>query len=289
MNRLSDNDRNWGPFTLGSWHRSFSLAIQGRDDDGNNHSSLLLTGFGYALRVRLPLLIEPSGKYHEHQKLYGMNLSDMGNGYDFLQVYYGQRTHDSSTDKSWCYHLPWKQWRHVRYSVYTPSGELFCTEKKGEDFLSFMRIRDTCPQVHFGFEDYDGEMIVASCRIEEREWKKGEGWFKWLQWFSSTKTRRSLDIQFSSEMGPGKGSWKGGTIGHGIDMKHGETPRQAFERYCQQDHPASGRKTFRIRFVGPCNPPAKREYNETGEQALQKTIEEELEEKRKSHEGTDRV
>lgn len=37
------------------------------------------------------------------------------------------------------------------------------------------------------------------------------GWFKWLSWFGRPKIRRSLDIQFSSETGPEKGSWKGGT------------------------------------------------------------------------------
>ena len=34
------------------------------------------------------------------------------------------------------------------------------------------------------------------------------------------------------ETGSKKGSWKGGTIGHGIDMLPGELHEGAFRRYC---------------------------------------------------------
>ncbi len=100
-------------------------------------------------------------------------------------------------------------------------------------------------------------MIVATCVIEEREWHRGAGWFKWLKWFYPRKIRRSLDLKFSAEVGPEKGSWKGGTIDHGIEMQKGETPRQAFERYCSKEHDARHGRKYRIRFIGPCAPPPK--------------------------------
>lgn len=187
-----------------------------------------------------------SGYWEIHERRFGFSLSNMGNGYDFLQIFYGPQTHDSSTTKSWSKHLPWKQWRMVRHSLYTPDGDHFYTQK---NFRELFAKQDECPTVAFGFEDYDGELIVATCRIEEREFHRGEGWFKWLRHFYPPMIRRSLDLKFSAEVGPEKGSWKGGTIGHGIDMLAGETPREAFQRYCQKDHERKGRH-YRLTFIG---------------------------------------
>lgn len=275
MNRLTDNDRNFGPFTLARWKGSFSAYIESGDDEDPGNSLMLIV-FGWALRILLPTIIQPNKEkkiahswskedvkrmgrnwyYDVTERRFGFCLSNMGNGYDFLQVYFGPQTHDSSTTKSWCRHLPWKQWDCVRSSIHEPDGTLFATEVRGE-FFEFMRTKEKCPACHFGFEDHDGELIVATCMIEEREWHRGEGNFKWLKWFYPRKTRRSLDIKFSAEVGPEKGSWKGGTMGHGIDMLPGETPRQAFERYCAKEHDARQGRKFRIRFIGPCDAPSK--------------------------------
>lgn len=250
MNRLTDNDRNIGPFTIGRWSKTFAIRVSSGDrDDPDNY--LLIAGFGWALRMRLPRLISPAGKHMEYEREFGVSLSDMGNGYDFLQVFFGPQTHDSTTTKSWCKHLPWKQWRCVRHSVYHPDGTHFFTEERGGDFRVWMEKKEACPSSNFGFEDFDGEMIVATCIIEEREWHRGEGWFKWLRHLYTAKIRRSLDIRFSAEVGPEKGSWKGGTVGHGIDMLDGETPRMAFERYCAKTHKRKGRE-YSLRFIGPC-------------------------------------
>ena len=255
MSRLTDNDKHWGPFTTGPWHGCISLKWgSGGDEEEGACNHLRITGFGRVLQLRLPNILKPFGeRYCYHSRDYGFSLSDMGNGYDFLQVFYGPQTHDSLTTKSWSKHLPWKQWNHVRHSVYEPDGTHFATEEKGK-FFDFMDLKDKCPKSHFGFEDYDGDMIVATCTIEEREWHRGEGWFKWLKHFWPAKVVRSLDMWFSAEVGPGKGSWKGGTIGHGIDMLPGETARQAFERYCAKGYTRRGRETS-LRFIGPCNPP----------------------------------
>jgi hypothetical protein len=270
MSRLTDNDKNWGPFTLARWTKRFAITFSsgGGEDEEGTPNNLLLNGFGWVLRINLPRIIQPQriktkalgwseadiarmGRDYytiEHERRFGFALSNMGNGYDFIQVFYGPHTMDSSTDKSWCASLPWKQWDCVRHSFYEPDGKHFVTAEKGK-WLEFHRKAEECPASYFGFEDYDGEMIVATCRIEEREWHRGENWFKWLKWFWPAKIRRSLDIKFSAEVGPEKGSWKGGTTGHGIEMLKGETPRQAFERYCSIDHERKGR-TYRLRFIG---------------------------------------
>ena len=98
-------------------------------------------------------------------------------------------------------------------------------------------------------DDSDGSLVVASTHIEEREWRLGTGLFRWLSWFVKPKIRRSLSIEFSSEVGPEKGSWKGGLMGTGIDMLPGELHEAAFRRYCAQEHRSKyGR--YRLTFVG---------------------------------------
>jgi hypothetical protein len=273
MNRLTDSDKNFGPLTLAKWSKKFSAYIQSGDDE-NNDGYLLLVAFGWAIRIRAwNWLCRPwrerwvecnwdaetvkrlgrSGYWSIYPRRFGFSLSDMGNGYDFLQLFFGPSTHDSSTTKSWSKHLPWKQWDIVRHSLYTPSGSHYYTELPGADFMEFFKKKEKCPKAHFGFEDYDGELIVATCTIEEREFRKGSGWFKWLRWFTAPKINRGLDLDFSAEVGPGKGSWKGGTIGHGINMLPGESPKEAFQRYCAKDHERKGRK-FNLRFIGATPP-----------------------------------
>lgn len=281
MSRLTDNDRSWGPFTWGHWHKTFSIMwSSGDEEDGPRKSRLLLAGFGWALRIFVPNILQPRRIRHEanwdeetqkrlgrnhyfqtFEREYGISLSDMGNGYDFLQIHFGAQTNDSLTTQDWCCHLPWKQWDCVRHSMYNPDGSHYFTEprigRRG-DWDAWWSKRQTCPLVHFGFEDFDGEMIIASCHIEEREWRKGTRWFSWLRYFAKPKIRRDLSIEFDHEVGPEKGSWKGGTTGHGIDMLAGETPEQAFRRYCQMEHERKGRK-YKLRFIGPSKPPEPRD------------------------------
>lgn len=277
---MTDNDRHYGPFTFARWTKRIALEIYSGDDE-DPECFVRVMAFGWAIRCRIPQwLIRPSkvkriakswdeetiarlGRnwyYGVFPRQYGISLSDLGNGYDFLQVKYGAQTHDSNSDKSWCMHLPWKQWRCVRWSIYKPDGTLFATKPKG-GYFEFARKKDECPKSYFGFEDHDGEMIVATCMIEEREWHKGEGWFKWMRWFSRPRIHRCLDLWFSAEVGTGKGTWKGGTIGHSIEMKNDETPQSAFERYCAKEF-KHRQGTYRLRFIGPCSPPVAKQTAE---------------------------
>ena len=270
MNRLTDHDQNYGPITIGPWKGTFSIdweTSDGEDLGQIEYNTLRIVGFGWAMRLTLPYII-PSHKvkiqanwdeetnkrlgrnwyYDITPRRYGISLSNMGNGYDFFQIHYGNQTHSSNTDQTWSKHLPWKMWRCVRSSIYNPDGSHFATEEKGK-FFDFLRIKEKCPTTKYLFEDYDGSQITATCIIEEREWHRGEGWFKWLKYFYPKKIRRSLDIAFSAEVGPEKGSWKGGTTGHGIDMLSNETPTEAFQRYCSLEHSARRNRKYNIKFL----------------------------------------
>lgn len=288
MRRMTDKDRRFGPITWGPWNNSIAIVWQsGGEDEEEPQNSLRMTAFGWAVRIWLPNILRPwrvkhmalswdeatvvrlgrNYYYESWSRQYGFSLCNMGNGYDFLQVFLGPQTHDSQTTKNWCTHLPWKQWDCVRHSIYTPTGEHFYTEphwkirRKLPDRaqFEFFERKEACPASYFGFEDFDDEMIVAICKIEEREWRKGIRWFSWLKYFARPMIRRDLDLEFTKEVGPEKGSWKGGTIGHSIDMLPGETPEDAFRRYCGTPHDARHGRKYGIRFIGTCPPPPPKE------------------------------
>jgi hypothetical protein len=112
-----------------------------------------------------------------------------------------------------------------------------CTPLKngGLDFDLLHKIKDMVPKIKFRFNDFDGEEIVATCHISEMRHEHGTGWFKWLKYFVKPLITRRLDLEFSKEIGYEKGSWKGGTMGHSVEIEYGEDPLQAFIRYGTSD------------------------------------------------------
>jgi hypothetical protein len=261
--RWSDTDTYIGPFTYAKdKSRNFAIILGSGDDEDYPGCRLRITAFGHTVITKLPAIIQPWREkipapswdaatvarlgrdwyWSIFEREYGFsygNGSDLGGG--FLQVFLGRQTHDSSTTQSWSCFTPWNNLRHVRRSLYTLDGDLFWTEptvhhKLGQktDWDAIRRAEQDCPSAIFKFQDFDGESLTALTRIEEREWRYGTGWFKWLSLFHKPLIKRSLDIQFSGETGKRKGSWKGGTIGHSIAMLPGELHEAAFKRYCAE-------------------------------------------------------
>lgn len=255
----SDEDRYFGPFTFakqGKHYRSWAIVLGSGDGDDYPGCRLRVSGFGCTLIVALPAIIKPyrtkvyaqswdaatverlgrDWYWDEDEREYGFSYSD-----GFLRVFLGRQTNDSSTEKSWSKHLPWTQWRHVRHSFYDLSGDLFGHLPNKPSYRVWHNrwdleraIEAACPAASFDFDDFDGERINATTKIEEREWRFGEGWSKWLSLFRRPKVSRSLSISFSAETGDRKGSWKGGTMGTGIEMLPGELHEAAFRRYCAE-------------------------------------------------------
>lgn len=259
--RWSDNDRCFGPLTYAqdtSSYRPLAAVLSSRDDEYPG-ASLRFSGFGHTIILTLPdwlprpyrekvkpkswdaATIERLGRdwyWHIDRRQYGFTLC---NGH--LSIPLGRQSNDSSTEQRWGCFLPWTQWRHVRHSFYGLQGEHVATlPDTGKSYLGDKgrwererAIADATPTVSFAFEDFDGEQITATTKIEEREWQFGTGWFKWLSLFRRPKVSRSLDLSFSSEVGKRKGSWKGGTVGHSTEMLFGELHEAAFRRYCGQN------------------------------------------------------
>ncbi len=243
--RLTDNDTNLGPIQFGrtSGWRPISIVLCSGDDDESNGCRLTFYALGWCARIFIPRIIKPykrwvdtsryewskgpgSGYWDMHSTEYGFSVSD-----GTLHLYYGPQTHDSITTKSKCYFFPWREWRFYRHSFYDNEGLLlksFMDQRFGPTY----EFEQQMPKIKFSFLDYDKEEIEVETFIQEREWHRGVGYFKWLSWIVSPRIERSLDLDFSKEVGPEKGSWKGGTTGHSITMLPGEMHEAAFRRYC---------------------------------------------------------
>lgn len=274
MTRLTENDKHFGPLTYArsSWSPLRLVWSSGGADEGcesNDPNTLTGYAFGWVARINLPKILRPflikhvvtswdaatvarlgRNWYNEaHEREYGFCLNE-----GHFTLFLGAQTHDSLTTQSWSCFLPWTQWRFIRFSLYDTQGEPFWTQidhrkQKKRDWDAQYKAEQLCPTVRFAFKDYDGKEITVTTRIQEREWHFGEGWFRWLSWFRKPMIRRCLDLQFSEEVGPEKGSWKGGTMGHSIDMLPGELHESAFRRYCEQEH-RSKYQPFNITFLG---------------------------------------
>lgn len=270
--RLTGNDRRLGPVVYGrtDWRPLRLVWSSGGGTDDGDEARNTLTGyaFGWAASVRVPNLIRPlrikhvanwdsatvarlgrDWYYETHPREYGFCVSD-----GLLSLYFGAQTDCSTTTESWSRFLPWTQWRFVRHSFYGLDGEHLFDEDQSlrgdERFEQWREQRDSVPKRTFEVEDMDGTRVAVTTFIEEREWRFGTGWFKWLSIFRRPQVRRSLDIHFGSGVGPDKGSWKGGLVGHSINMLPGELHEAALRRYCEQEHDSrSG--AFRLRFIGP--------------------------------------
>jgi hypothetical protein len=253
--RWGDDDRRFGPFIYARdlrGYRPFALVLSsGGGHDNDAVCTLRASAFGHTLIAILPAVIKPwrrwvdlskyewaterdgvKGYWDQHAREYGFSLND-----GHLHVKLGAETGDSSTTQDWSCFLPWTQWRHVRTSIYDRAGRHYWTEPNGGFFENYeaRKVAEKSCAVTFSFDDFDGETLTVDAIIKEREWHFGTGWCKWLSWFRRPKISRSLDLSFSGETGRRKGSWKGGTVGHSIEMKPGERHEPAFRRYCSQN------------------------------------------------------
>jgi len=256
--RWSNNDYYLGPFTYAynPCSREFAFML-GSGDSADYPGCRLRVSVGrHTLIAALPPILKPRWQWYDftteptrskmiaagrkpgyrkpHEREYGFSTGD-----NSLHWHFGPQTDDSETTKSKCWFYPWSDRKCIRHSLYDLDGEHFATlpewgmrHKHGWTVRN--AIEAICPSAKFGFKDFDGEQITATCKIEEREWRRGRGIFR-LLFIGRNTVCRSLALQFSSEVGRGKGSWKGGTVGHSIDMLPGETVEAAFRRYCEQE------------------------------------------------------
>lgn len=252
--RWGNNDIYLWPFTFARDrdYKHFGVDLRSTDDEGRG-CSLRVSGFGLTVICALPDWLVPPERKKVSANWDSATVARLGRDWywditprsygfsihnDYLSVRYGRDTWDSSTEQSWGWVMPWCEWRFVRHDLYGLNGQLFGSvivdARFGTpEYEANELLREQWPGEAFAIEDFDGECLTATVKLEEREWRLGRGWFKWLSWFTKPKVNRTIDIRFSGETGREKGSWKGGTIGHGGSVEPGDMHESAFARYCE--------------------------------------------------------
>jgi len=130
------------------------------------------------------------------------------------------------------FYYPWtldyyKRWERVDEAVWAPRG------KPDWVFLEMPRgARDgivaTKHKAPYTYKLKSGEIQerTATFYIDRYEWRRRI--WPWAPWFN--KRVDLIEVSFDDEVGERTGSWKGGTIGCGYDMRPGETGLQTLRR-----------------------------------------------------------
>jgi hypothetical protein len=120
------------------------------------------------------------------------------------------------------FNLPWSyEW--VRTSVYLKTGK-WEHETKGnrkefyDNKWDDKILYETYPYAYI-LGDKGSQYTKATVSMYEREWRPK--WFKWTKLFS--RVSKTIDVKFQDEIGGSVGSYKGGVLGCGYEMKEGET------------------------------------------------------------------
>lgn len=225
----------------------FRFMVYSPEEDDEDSGHLAIEIFGWKLWRDLPPWLIPGAKITrkfssemssgrtEYTELVQRAYGIWFHSENYLSISYGiQDEHWDATEsdrKHWSWLIPWLDWTHVRHTIYKPDGTFFA-ELEDLPFCSQEREEaiSNCPKIRYQIYDLDGEIIEVTAQLEERQWNRGRGWWQWLKYFKKPIVRRSIDIDYASEVGTGKGSWKGGIMGHGIDIEPGETNIKALTR-----------------------------------------------------------
>jgi hypothetical protein len=196
---------SWGEFSIGSpWLLAFDL---GRDMD-DSHLHIALLWVSVFIHLKLPRYTPKGNDPSDHW------------GFTFT---YDSGFHLHWGDKYKIFELPWRNWRH-RWTRYLRADG---TWAEVSDKAILARNEDDCWVREYDFnavwKDGTSQKVKAKVGVEER--MRSLRWFPWVQ-----RKRRSIWVDFDEEVGAERGSWKGGTVGCGYDMKLGETARQTLRR-----------------------------------------------------------
>lgn len=137
--------------------------------------------------------------------------------------HWGKDTGRSTCKATRFFHWPWS-WQHVRHSYLNPDGSLHHHAGSGDCYAP----EETKERHPYTYILRSGKVQSRTATIngEEREWR----WraFTWLPFPRSIS--RTINVEFSEEVGERTGSWKGGTVGCGWEWKRGETLLDSLRR-----------------------------------------------------------
>lgn len=174
----------------------------------DEHNTLIVGLVLFKLFLKIPLLVSDG---YDIEKGYGFSFQT-----DALHFHWGTKTR--------VFWYPWT-WDHYRTSILRPDGSVW--EYKSKRYGS--NVPEVLKEKHpYNYLMRDGSVQSCTATVygDEMEWRLRCA--KWLPW--PHKIRRSINVDFSEELGPGRGSWKGGVTGTGYEWRHDETMQQALRR-----------------------------------------------------------
>lgn len=204
---------NWGE--VGFRSRGPALHLSQYDDHGHT----LVVGL-----IFLTLYIKTRRLFT------GWECMEDGLGFSFtsdgLHMYFGRTT------KIWWYPWDWtfhKRWEAVEFDSLKDGrwtrGQLAFVELPrmlSHGVVGTKWVHDYTYKLRSG----EIQHRKATIYVDRMEWRWR--WLKLLPWPRLVRT--SINVSFDGEVGEGTGSYKGGTIGCGYDMKPGETPLETLRR-----------------------------------------------------------
>jgi hypothetical protein len=120
--------------------------------------------------------------------------------------------------------MPW-QWSHHKSEVLLPDGSFGIRSYDWKEDRPDGRKIENFP---YRYVCNDGEVqdVTAKVFVSRMEWR----WtgLKGLPY--PRKVQTCIDVEFDNSVGEGRGSWKGGCTGCGIEMLPSETPEQTLRR-----------------------------------------------------------
>jgi hypothetical protein len=179
------------------------------------HYSLAIGALRVKAYIRLPFLERWAREPHEIMESWGFSYTPDAGG---LHLRWGAKYKIIT--------MPWRDWQHMEHRVLDRWGDWVPYVGSWEhDKLPDGRKTERHPYFYL-LRNGNVQHRMATIHSERRIWR-----LKWLRWTSLfQKVRHSIEVEFDEEVGEESGSWKGGCVGCGYDLKPGETPLQCLRR-----------------------------------------------------------
>ena len=180
---------------------------------GDDHNTLVIGLVFVRLYLRLPRW--PNRDY-DAELGYGFTFCDTG-----LHLHWGKRTKVLWYPWSWEFY---KRWELVQGGSYARDRSLWVEVPRRMNHGQ-LATKDTAEYV-YKLRSGEEQRVTATYYVSHAEWR----WrcLKWLPW--PRKTSTAISVEFSDEVGEERGSWKGGCIGCGYEMKPGESALECLRR-----------------------------------------------------------
>lgn len=205
---------------------------------------LILNFSWWLLLITLTTLTVGVGKIHLHLPFHS-GILDCGESklWGFYIYYHGFLSETQLVickgKKNKYISFPWNlEWYRTSYLESWGAGQpmVWLTETKGQrkDYYDSEKWKDkfwneTYPYIYV-LESGEVQERLATVKVEEREWRR-----RWLPFTTLfNQVIRSIAVTFDKEVGERTGTWKGGTIGCGWDLKPDESPYQCLKRMEQE-------------------------------------------------------